>query len=662
MAGCSAQAGEDTATSADPVNAATYNNLNLSAGSTVLYEVQLRTANACAPGVGSSAQQAACAAKIAPVQVYSQQGENCSALASLESIRLGTIDDMLATTSDYESGITLTYIKNAVGANAVWIMPPFPDNDSWSVPDPCDNLGSPYAVRDYFHINPALSQSCITKAAGTAECWSNSAFDALVAQAHSLGLRVMLDIAFNHFGHNYLTYNVAGVTQIRDRTAQGQDLTNLWDFASTYDSALLHPTILDQPSQIPPGSDLAELQARCPALTGDNLVRAYNTWEMAFDWDRASFDCTNLFLEYEAPGFYLGADQHDPSSHVGDNYSANWPDVKFLFHREENSAHTWEFVREREYLFNVMNYWVSRGVDGFRFDHATDPISGMGSNEWKYLTSKVDYYASRRGQAMPIYLAEEFSEQRQMDHVVDAETEGYVTYMNGRNGATKNTAYVDGAIAETAEFGDRAFVMTALEDHDELRLLTGTGFDYWTGAGFWGIGATTRSMPSMLMGQEIGESYQLNFRRSDYLRSRFVGSPAYTTEGPALLGYYNTMITARLANENRALLSPNYFLLKSTTTNEQNENIYAAVKWSDDGNVVFVFHNLWEVNASDTFYIPPNIVSAIHLTPATSYKLIDAISGDQLGACTTGADLAYSFYVSLSAGTRAQWARLETCD
>ena len=32
--------------------------------------------------------------------------------------------------------------------------------------------------------------------------------------------------------------------------------------------------------------------------------------------------------------------------------------------------------------------------------------------------------------------------------------------------------------------------MTALETHDEKRLTDGTGFDIWTGAGFWAIGAS----------------------------------------------------------------------------------------------------------------------------------------------------------------------------
>jgi hypothetical protein len=86
-------------------------------------------------------------------------------------------------------------------------------------------------------------------------------------------------------------------------------------------------------------------------------------------------------------------------------------------------------------------------VDGFRLDHTTDADSGIFADEWDYIISKVDYYA----------------------------------------------CHVERAVANGDRFGGHTYVMTALETHDELRLLQGTGFNLWTGAGFWGIGATTWS-------------------------------------------------------------------------------------------------------------------------------------------------------------------------
>jgi hypothetical protein len=33
-----------------------------------------------------------------------------------------------------------------------------------------------------------------------------------------------------------------------------------------------------------------------------------------------------------------------------------------------------------------------------------------------------------------------------------------------------------------------------------------------------------------------------------------------------------------------------------------------------------------------------------------------------MGACKSGADLKWDFYVEMDAGTRMQWLRLEACD
>src|SRR5439155_12617241 len=107
----------------------------------------------------------------------------------------------------------------------------------------------------------------------------------------------------------------------------------------------------------------------------------------------------------------------------------------------------------------------------------------------------------------------------------------------------------------------------------------------------------------MLMGQEFGESWQLAIRKSDFLRSRFQGTDQYKAEGDSLIGYYHSMIAGRLAHENRALLQPNYEYLRTNNGSGIDQGIFAMAKWSDDANVVFVFHNLWEQNVSNTYFI-----------------------------------------------------------
>jgi hypothetical protein len=665
-ASCSADGSET-----DDVNASSYNDLNLAAGTMVLYELQVRTANACDPEVGSAEQRAACKAKVAPKVEYQAEGMSCGVIDELQKIKLGTLDDLMEPTQDFKKGITLSYIQSSVGANTVWVMPLFPNNDRWNIPDACDNLGSPYAVRDYFHASGRLSRACIQKGAdeyAAEPCWGNGELDALIQKAHERGLKVMLDVAFNHFGHNYLMYDVVDFTPIRERTAAGEDLDRLWLFDETYEESLLHPTLLDRPAALTAlakkdakqKAGLAALQKKCPKLAGQDLVRAFATWRVAFDWEREKFPCDGGYLEATAPGFYLGKNKVDPSSSPNDKFTNDWRDVKFLFHHEENKAHFWELARVREYLFRVLNYWVSRGVDGFRFDHTTDGDGGMGSNEWKYLTSKVDYYAYQRGQKTPVYLAEEFSDQMEMNKVVDIMTEGYVSDMCGRGGVTKDTAHVEGVVDNMKRFQDRVFVMTALETHDEKRLVDGTGFDMWTGAGFWGIGAAQRSTPMLLAGQELGESWGLGFKRSDYLRARFVGSASYASP-ESLVPYYKSFIDARLHPSNPALLSPKYAFLSSRYTNQPDARLFAQVKWTSDFNVVFVFHNLWAQDVSQSFFISPELGKTLGIQDGKSYRLVDVTNGAAAVSCRSGADLKVSLDISMTAGTRAKWLRLELC-
>jgi hypothetical protein len=268
----------------------------------------------------------------------------------------------------------------------------------------------------------------------------------------------------------------------------------------------------------------------------------------------------------------------------------------------------------------------------------------------------VDYYAWRRGQARPVFLFEEFGDQQGVGRVADIMTEGYVGDMCGRGGTTKDAWHVEHVVGNMGRFGGHTFVMSALETHDEKRLLDGTGFDVWTGAGFWGIGATTWSTPMLLMGQEAGEGWGLSFRRSDYLRSRFGAAQ------DGLIDFYGAMSRARLAWENRALRAPSYAFLRTRDGGGVDGRIFAQVKWSGDGNVVFTFHNLWEQPVAQSYYIPPELADQLWVRDWRQYRLVDVLSGQQLGPCRSGAELKWSFYVAMDAGTRMQWMRLEACD
>lgn len=675
--------------------------LNPDAMFTTLYEVQMRSANACRTDTGSTAQRQACEQKIAPKVKYRAESwavtadcgtdqQAASVVGDLEKIKLGTIEDMLENTTDYHVGVTLKYIKEKVGANTVWVMPVFMNNDRWNIPARCDNLGSPYSVRDYMHVAGSLSRVCIQAnkdeykvgEGDEAPCFGNVSFDKLLAKANEFGLRVMMDVALNHFGHNYRYYDYVKYTPTRDLIAQGKNLDDLWQFGATEEASLIHPEILDSAEKLEQAaqSDTSlkasydAVKNKCPALQKDLLVRAVGMYRNMLDWERAKFSCDKpMYLEHAVPGFYAGSGGHNdphPSRKLGDNFTNNWSDVKFLYHHEarrsdDRGQYYDVFVRNREYFFRILNYWVSRGVQGFRLDHATDGDSGMAPNEWRYILRKVNHYDwLRKGKPAnhrkPIYMAEEFHDQMGMNQVVDAMTEGYV--FNIRQGTVKDARHVQQAIDNHHRFNGRTLVMRALETHDEHRLYEGTGFEEWTGAGFWGAGTTTWSMPMLLMGQEFGERYGLSFRRSDFLRSRFKGHPNHFDKGQDLVNFYGAMIKSRFDPKNRALLSDSYRYLPLKNNEPYDPRLFAVMKWWGT-EVVFAFHNLWEQGAVEqAFYIPPDVAATAGIQGSNRYKLVNVMSGQQAGACRTGDELKTDFYVKLEGTERLQWLRLELCD
>jgi hypothetical protein len=159
------------------------------------------------------------------------------------------------------------------------------------------------------------------------------------------------------------------------------------------------------------------------------------------------------------------------------------------------------------------------------------------------------------------------------------------------------------------------------------------------------------------VGQEFGEAQPLSFRRSSIIDARFSDSGP----GDALVDFYGTMARARRDDRNRALRATGSRVLLTRDGNAMDPRLYVAARWSDDGNAVFVAHNLWPVDVAQSYYLPPDVTAAIGLDAGAQYRLVDAISGQTLGACRAGADLAWNFYVAMGAGTRMQWMRLERC-
>jgi glycosidase len=107
----------------------------------------------------------------------------------------------------------------ALGVDVIWFMPIHPIG----VPARKGKLGSPYSIRDYRAVNPEY---------GTKEDFAR-----LIEKAHGLGLKVMIDVVYNHTAHDSVL--LSEHPQFFHQDADGRPITTVPEWSDVID--LQHP-------------------------------------------------------------------------------------------------------------------------------------------------------------------------------------------------------------------------------------------------------------------------------------------------------------------------------------------------------------------------------------------------------------------------------------
>ncbi|MFC3034085.1 alpha-amylase family glycosyl hydrolase [Pseudoalteromonas fenneropenaei] len=219
--------------------------------------------------------------------------------------------------------------------------------------------GSPYAVKDYYDVNPDLALDPANRLAE---------FEALITRAHQAGLKVLIDIVPNHVARNYQSLSKpAGVRDFGadDNTQLAYDKHN--DFYYVTGESLVVPVDPAQPVLGGEAHPLADgYFAETPAKWTGNGARTakpdINDWYETVKVNYGvrpdgSFDFETLPKGYENADF---AAHHD-------------------FWQGKALPSAWRKFHD------IALYWLDKGVDGFRYDMAEMvPVEF-----WSYLNSAI---------------------------------------------------------------------------------------------------------------------------------------------------------------------------------------------------------------------------------------------------------------------------------
>lgn len=286
--------------------------------------------------------------------------------------RAGTFADLIEPGSPLDGGgYTLHWLADQ-GISAIWLLPVFEVSAQVRVADD-DAMASPYAVRNFFALDPRLARAAHGLTGAAAQDAARAEFDALVATAHRLGLRVLLDVALNHvgIGHRFADLFVEIDQRGREtRTVRTGDLSQLGLSAS--------------------GS--GPLEQVAPGLYGS-----------ISDFPLGARSVADI-----APGGWF-----------------EWTDTRQLNHGRRRTGFR-EFVEAttndqhaalQSWLGRVLRYWaVDRQVDGFRLDHLAGLPRRMLEHACNELQADVDRH---RPGARAILVGEDYDTAHETQHWVD---------------------------------------------------------------------------------------------------------------------------------------------------------------------------------------------------------------------------------------------------
>lgn len=446
--------------------------------------------------------------------------------------------------------------------------------------------GSSYAVADYFDVDPDLAVDVNNRM---------QEFEALIKRTHDNGLKFILDFVPNHVARQYYSIvkpdGVVDLGEGDDQKAHFSPNNNFYYFPG-------QPFVLPEPLRGVKDSDGKVYEENPAKATGNDRIcpsAEYNDW-------------------YEAIKLNYGID------FLG-GHSCHF----------DPPPSTWKKMTE------ILIYWASKGIDGFRCDMAEMVPAPF----WAFATRNVKMQYPDIIFIGEVYDPNQYRNyiQSGFDYLYD-KVGMYDTLRNCicHNCATQEITY---RWENTMDIWDH--MLYFLENHDEQRI----GSDFFAGNGLKAIPAFTIEVlmnknPVMIYaGQEFGERGMdcegfsgedgrttiFDYWSPDALRNGFYNQKALTTEQVDLYEDYKNIL--QLPKAHKAIKEGAFFDLLYVNGHLANRQ-YPFLRYKDD-EILLIVANFDDNAASCDVNIPKAAFDAMQLHPG-KYTASDLLANYEFEA------------------------------
>lgn len=479
--------------------------------------------------------------------------------------------------------------------------------------------GSPYAVKDYYQVNPDLAEDPSKRL---------EEFEALIARTHKNGLKLIIDIVPNHVARRYEGLNnPEGVT----------------DFGAEDDTAVAYAK--DNNFYYIPGEafTVPQWQNGYQPLGGETQdLSDHSFLESPAKWtgngSRAAQPDQNDWYETVKVNYGLRPDGSKDFPELPKDYGHQDYNAHYAYWQNKEVPSSWKKFKD------IALYWTAKGVDGFRFDMAEMvPVEF-----WSYMNSAIKHNNPDAFLLAEVYnpsLYRDYIFKGKMDYLYDkVELYDTLKHIMQGHGSTDHLAPIIHAQEDIA-----INMLHFLENHDEQRIASPDfAGDAQKGKPAMVVSSTISSSPTMIyFGQEVGEPAAEDLGFGDPTRTSifdYGGVPAHqrwmnngkfdggqsTDEEKELRDFYKRLLNFTIQS---SALTAKYQDIHSHNrqhTEWYNDKVYSFVRWSENEKLIIISN----FDAQDTFgfelQIPKNIIEVWGLEDD------DYVAKDQLYHKTEG--------------------------
>jgi len=462
--------------------------------------------------------------------------------------------------------------------------------------------GSPYAVKDYYNVNPDLA---VDPAKRLEE------FEALIARSHKAGLKVIIDIVPNHIARGYkgLT-NPEGVV----------------DFGANDDSSKEYQQ--DNNFYYIPGKDF-----QVPAWKNDyqplggekhpSSDRKFNEKPAKWTGNGSRLAQPDFYDWYETVKINYGIkpDGTKDFEELPKEYATKSYQEHTAFWKGKKVPDSWNKFTE------ITLYWLDKGVDGFRYDMAEMvPVEF-----WSYMNTAIKSKNSEAFLLAEVYnpaMYRDYIHLGKMDYLYDK-----VALYDTIKHIVKGHGLTDNLPAILEDLKDIEHNMLHfLENHDEQRLASSDfAVTAENGKPAMVVSTTISTAPTMVyFGQEVGEPGEEEPGFGDPTRTSifdYIGVPSHqrwmndkkfdggasTKEELALRDFYKRLLNFTI---NSSALMGEYqdiHAYNRSNTKEYNHKVYSFVRWSETEKLIIVTNFDQEKEQHFKLQIPTELISSWRL-------------------------------------------------